>query len=163
MSFVAFQSPPNATASAKLTFTECVMSDLDPEIWKNPTLGEAAHLETLDVRTAQDAENRAAKLEGREPLEVRRIHNYPGAHNDVSIVNSYDDGLRYYDADGNEMPTNWGQVPTDGEPEDPGYDKTEAEENGETTEFTGTDSDAGGNGSTGGTGETVGTDDGYQS
>lgn len=135
------------------------MSDLDPEIWNNPTLGEAANLERLDVRTAQDAENRAAKLEGREPLEVRSIH--PGVHdfNKVPLANSYDDGLRYYDAEGNEAPTNWGKVSPDGEPENPGYEKTDdvnGDSEASSTEFTGTEADSGANAGSG-------NDDGYQS
>lgn len=54
------------------------MTDLDPEIWNNPTLGAAAKNPRLDVIEAQEIEDRAAKIEGREPLEVVAENDYPG-------------------------------------------------------------------------------------
>lgn len=54
------------------------MTDLNPEIWNNETLGDAAHNERLDRLEKQQHENRAAKLEGREPREVVVENTYPG-------------------------------------------------------------------------------------
>ena len=120
------------------------MVDLDPEIWENKTLGEAANLDTLDVRTAQEVEDRAARIEGREPLRVVRIHNYPGAERDNVITSSYDDGLRKVDPNtGEPGPGEWGQNPVDGEPEEPGYEKETEEENAEESEFSGTETNVG--------------------
>lgn len=54
------------------------MTDLDPEIWNNPTLGAAANNERLDRLEKQQLEDRNAKLEDREPREVIVENNYPG-------------------------------------------------------------------------------------
>lgn len=54
------------------------MTDLDPEIWNNPTLGAAANNARLDVIEKQELENRNAKLEDREPREVIVDNDYPG-------------------------------------------------------------------------------------
>lgn len=54
------------------------MTDLDPEIWNNRTLGAAAYNENLDRLTKQNLEDRAAKIEGREPREVVIDNTYPG-------------------------------------------------------------------------------------
>lgn len=53
------------------------MTDLDPEIWENKTLGAAAPNENLDRLTKQQQEDRAAKFENREPREVVIDNNYP--------------------------------------------------------------------------------------
>lgn len=53
------------------------MTDLDPEIWNNPTLGAAAPNENLDRLTKQQIEDRAAKFEDREPREVVVDNTYP--------------------------------------------------------------------------------------
>lgn len=84
------------------------MVDLDPEIWKNKTLGNAATNGFLDEQEAQAIENAAAKREGREPLIARRLHRYPGSMNDVHIESSYDNGMRMVPA--SELP-----------PDDPDY------------------------------------------
>jgi hypothetical protein len=60
------------------------MTDLDPEIFDNPTLGAAAPNENLDRLTAQQIEDRAAKFEGREPREIVVDNTYPGWKPDVS-------------------------------------------------------------------------------
>ena len=54
------------------------MTDLDPAIWDNPTLGAAANNERLDRLEKQQHEDRNAKLEGREPREVVVDNTYPG-------------------------------------------------------------------------------------
>jgi hypothetical protein len=53
------------------------MTDLNPEIWNNPTLGKAAHNERLDRLEKQQHEDRAARLENREPREVVVENDYP--------------------------------------------------------------------------------------
>lgn len=73
------------------------MVDLNPEIWNNPTLGDAATNGFADEEALQAVEDAAAKREGREPWIARRLHRYPNAANDVSIENSYDDGMRLVD------------------------------------------------------------------
>lgn len=73
------------------------MVDLDPEIWNNPTLGLAATNGFADEMELQAIENAAAKREGREPWIAQRIHNYPGAMNDIHIESSYDNGMRLID------------------------------------------------------------------
>jgi hypothetical protein len=74
------------------------MVDLDPKIWENPTLGDAATNGFIDEMEAQAIENAAAKREGRQPLIARRLHRYPGASNDVNIDSSYDSGMRWYNS-----------------------------------------------------------------
>jgi hypothetical protein len=53
------------------------MSDLDPKIWENPTLGSATNTPFLDVLEAQELENRRAAAEGREPMVAEREIVYP--------------------------------------------------------------------------------------
>lgn len=60
------------------------MTDVNPEIWDNPTLGAAAQNENLDRLTKQQIEDRSAKIEGREPREVTHDNNYPGWQPPVS-------------------------------------------------------------------------------
>lgn len=60
------------------------MTDLDPAIWDNPTLGAAANNPRLDAIEKQEIEDRNAKLEGREPLPVVVDNNYPGWTPDVN-------------------------------------------------------------------------------
>jgi hypothetical protein len=53
------------------------MTDLDPEIWNNPTLGAVGSGPFLPEIEKQAAEDRNAKREGREPMTVEYIHRYP--------------------------------------------------------------------------------------
>ena len=53
------------------------MTDLDPKIWENPTLGAAAAGPFLDEIEAQTAEDLNARREGREPLVARHVDRYP--------------------------------------------------------------------------------------
>ena len=48
------------------------MTDLNPEIWQNKTLGSANNLPFLDEVSAQIIENRDAKAEDREPEVMER-------------------------------------------------------------------------------------------
>lgn len=54
------------------------MVDVNPEIWENKTLGEAAHNERLDRLEKQQHEDRSARLENREAREVVVENTYPG-------------------------------------------------------------------------------------
>lgn len=53
------------------------MTELNPEIWDNPTLGAAAPNENLDRLTKQQLEDAAAKAENREPREIVNDNTYP--------------------------------------------------------------------------------------
>ncbi len=64
------------------------MTDLDPAIWENKTLGSASKLPFLDEIEAQELENRSAKAEGREPLVAIREDNYP-AYAESGSIPSY--------------------------------------------------------------------------
>jgi hypothetical protein len=59
------------------------MTDLDPAIWENPTLGKAANNERLDRLEKQQHEDRQARLENREPREVVVDNDYPDWTQDV--------------------------------------------------------------------------------
>jgi hypothetical protein len=74
------------TALIALGRDKIKMTDLDPEIFDNPTLGAAAPNVNLDQVTAQEIENRAAKFEKREPREIVVENNYPGYKPEVSPV-----------------------------------------------------------------------------
>ena len=54
------------------------MTDLDPAIWDNPTLGAAANNKRLDVIERQELEDWSAKCENREPREIVAENTYPG-------------------------------------------------------------------------------------
>lgn len=54
------------------------MTDLNPEIWDNPTLGAAAQNENLERLTKQQLEDRAAAIEDREPRTIVNDNTYPG-------------------------------------------------------------------------------------
>lgn len=53
------------------------MTDLDPEIWKNKTLGAEGSGPFLPEVEKQAAEDRNAKKEDREPVSIEYIHRYP--------------------------------------------------------------------------------------
>ncbi len=53
------------------------MTDLDPEIWNNPTLGSVGSGPFLPEVEAQEKENYNARKEGREPKTVVYTENYP--------------------------------------------------------------------------------------
>ncbi len=54
------------------------MVDVNPEIFDNPTLGQAANGPFLDLIEAQMNEDRDAKIEGRMPQKLTRDNCYPG-------------------------------------------------------------------------------------
>lgn len=53
------------------------MTDLDPEIWNNPTLGSVGSGPFLPEVEAQQAEDYNARKEGRLPKTVVYTENYP--------------------------------------------------------------------------------------
>jgi hypothetical protein len=81
------------------------MTDLDPTIWDNKTLGAAAQNPRLDVIQKQDLENRNAKIEGREPREVVVENNYPGWQPDQNVpVPSNAQVVHFADEQPNDIP-----------------------------------------------------------
>lgn len=82
------------------------MSDLDPAIWDNKTLGKAANNTRLDVIEKQDLEDRNAKIEGREPREVIVDNDFPGWQYDQnSAVPSTAPVVHFADENPNDIPT----------------------------------------------------------
>lgn len=82
------------------------MTDLDPEIWNNPTLGKASNNTRLDVVEKQELENRNAKLEGRKPREVIVDNDYPGWDFDRnSSIPSTAPVVHFADEQPNDVPT----------------------------------------------------------
>lgn len=91
------------------------MTDLNPEIWDNPTLGAAAQNENLERLTKQQQEDYSAKRENREPREVVIDNTYPGWTPDTSektgtIPSNYQT-VHFEDEQPND-------VPVDSRPED---------------------------------------------
>ena len=90
-----------AIASTEL---ESGWTQMEPDfekLWANPTLGAAANGVFLDVLEAQQAENRAAEIEGRPARNVKRDQRFPGweqhkvissDYSDVSFGDQFDDG-----------------------------------------------------------------------
>lgn len=74
------------------------MVDVNPEIWKNQTLGEAVDNQFLDEVEAQSKENRAARREGRPPREVQRVVRYPQMTPSGSVPSNIQDELKFVDS-----------------------------------------------------------------
>ena len=68
------------------------MVDVDPTIWDNPTLGQAANSPFLDLIEARMNEKRDAEIEGRSPRELTRRESYPG-YVKPSNLSSFDTGI----------------------------------------------------------------------
>lgn len=90
------------------------MTDLDPEIWENKTLGSAAQNENLDRLTRQIQEDRSAKLEGRDPREIVVDNTYPDWTPEVQertgTVPSNYQSVHFADEQQNDIPDGSGQA-----------------------------------------------------
>lgn len=84
------------------------MTDLDPAIWENKTLGAAAPNENLERLTKQQIEDRAAKFEGREPREIVVENTYPDWTPEVAertgTVSSNYQNVHFADEQPHEIP-----------------------------------------------------------
>lgn len=130
------------------------MTDLDPAIWDNETLGKAANNERLDRLEKQQHEDRNARLEDREPREVVVDNDYPDwipevnprtgtVPSNAQVVHFADeqqndvpagDGPPDETAEGIEDPADPGDG-TENQPEIPGWNETtEDQEESETPE-----------------------------
>lgn len=114
------------------------MTDLDPAIWENKTLGSVTPNKNLEVVTRQDLENHAAKVEGREPREIVTDNNYPGwtppVQERTGTVPSNAIATRYADQESYEAVQSGEDVQPEG--------ISDAEWNGETEEPDGDDPEA---------------------
>jgi hypothetical protein len=86
----------------------CKVTDLDHEIWNNPTLGAAAHNENLTRLEKQQHEDRAAEVEGREPRQVIIERTYPDwtppvAERTGTVPSNYQEA-RFADEQQNDVP-----------------------------------------------------------
>ena len=52
------------------------MTDVDPKIWENPTLGAANGLPYLDEVSSQQVENLNARRENRDPVKVEPVARF---------------------------------------------------------------------------------------
>jgi hypothetical protein len=110
------------------------MTDLDPAIWDNPTLGAAANNKRLDQITRQELENHAAKCEGRDAREIVVENTYPGWTPPVSertgtVASNYDP-VKFSD----EQPNDVVQTGEGMKPEGMSDDEWAISENPEVTE-----------------------------
>lgn len=93
------------------------MTDLDPAIWENETLGKAANNERLDRIERQQLEDRSARLEGREPRQYVVENDYPDwtpeTHPRTGTVSSAYQVVRFEDENPNDIPRTGNEVPDD--------------------------------------------------
>jgi hypothetical protein len=122
------------------------MTDLDPEIWDNPTLGAAAPNENLDRLERQQIEDRAAKFEDREPREIVVENNYPGWTPEVNertgtIPSNYQT-VHFADENPNDIPVDSGRPDEDaGTVQEPETETDEETDSGTTEDSPESDGD----------------------
>lgn len=106
------------------------MTDLDPAIWENETLGSAAQNTRLDVIEKQELENRNARIEDREPRPVVVDNDYPGWQPNVNprtgTIPSNIQVVHFADEQQNDIPVDSG--PSDETAFEIAEDQQEAEE-----------------------------------
>lgn len=111
------------------------MTDLNPEIWDNNTLGEAAQNPNLDQITRQEQENRSAKIEGREPRTIVVENTYPGyvpkVNERTGTIPSNYQTAHFEDEQQNDIPENSGPASEDTAA---GVSKVDTPEEGNSTE-----------------------------
>lgn len=114
------------------------MTDLDPAIWENKTLGAAAPNENLERLTKQQIEDRAAKFEGREPREIVVENTYPDWTPEVAertgTVSSNYQNVHFADEQPHEIPTTGVDYEGAEELEDGDENEEEVSETSETSE-----------------------------
>lgn len=125
------------------------MTDLNPEIWENETLGKAAATERLDRLEKQQHENRNARIEDREPREVVVENDFPGYVQPVNprtgTVPSNAQVVHFADEQQNDVPVDAGppdetaagiddETETDDETDSVVVDETSEEEASESEE-----------------------------
>lgn len=93
------------------------MTDLDPKIWENKTLGDAANNENLERLEKQQHEDRAARVEGREAREVIVERTYPDWSPEVQertgTVPSNYQSVHFADENPNDIPVDSGKPDAD--------------------------------------------------
>ena len=103
------------------------MSELNPEIWDNKTLGAAAQNQNLDVLEKQQIEDRNAKIEEREPREVVHENYYPGWEPEKNRP-SYASNVHFADEQENDVPTGGETEPETGAEYEPGNEPETSED-----------------------------------
>jgi len=74
-----------------------------PELFANPTLGEAVTNRFLDEVELQENENRSAKAEGREPLIAQREVRYPTETPSGSVHSNVHDVVNLVESNSGEV------------------------------------------------------------
>lgn len=75
----------------------------NPELFKNPTLGEANPTTFLDEEVAQKVEDKQARLDKREPLNARREVRYPTYAPAHAVPSATQDVINMHDPDTNAV------------------------------------------------------------
>ncbi|MFF5977071.1 hypothetical protein ACFY7C_36825 [Streptomyces sp. NPDC012769] len=73
------------------------LSQTNPELFENPTLGSATTSAFLDQEEAQRVEDYNARIDGREPMTVIAVDRYPKFMEPGSQPSDVRDKLEYVD------------------------------------------------------------------
>lgn len=79
------------------------LSQTNPELFTNPTLGEANPTTFLDEEVAQNIEDKQARRDKREPLVAKREVRYPVWAPATAVPSSVGDVVNLHDPDSNEI------------------------------------------------------------